>query len=125
IILGPLMIGALIYIAAYGWVRAFRRIVSAWLLGFKYGIVCLLLFLPVLVFNLMAQSVPGAHSPNRWLRLLPLLLLVSAPFWSFLLIGYVPGAGLRGTSFERFDPEQFSRPLGDPGRPAGDRDAPT
>lgn len=108
LILGPLALGALVHILNNGLGRTLARILSFWLAGLKSGIVCLLLFLPIIIIQQVVSHTAGPDavalgSPVRWLYLLfAALLCISAPFWALLLIRHVPPAVLRGTFFERF-----------------------
>src|SRR5687768_15016916 len=112
IIMGPLILGALAHILSNGLGRSFARILSFWWAGLKSGIVCLLLFLPGIIVQQIFRHPPkfgilvAPGSFVTWLHTLSwVLLCVSAPFWSLLLIRHLPMALLRGTLFERFDPD--------------------
>lgn len=125
IITGPLVLAALVHILSNGLGRTFARILSFWLAGLKTGIVCLLLFLPGLILRQVLRhpakpDVVTHGYPVAWLYIVFVALLcISAPFWSLLLIRHLPTAVLRGTLFERFNPETFdsrSEPLERPTR---------
>ena len=108
VILGPIILGALVHVRSEGFYRTCARIFSFWWAGLKSGIVCLLLLVPFFIIRPAIQYV--APDPLvRWLFLVLLVLLcISAPFWSLLLIRRLPRALLSGTLFERFDPEMFN-----------------
>jgi len=119
IILGSLVVGALIHALSNGLGRTLVRILSFWLAGFKSGVVCLLLFLPIIIQQVLRHhaeprvlAAPG--SPVAWLYIIfEAILFISAPFWALLLIRHLPGTVLKGTLFERCRPENFD-PGGEP-----------
>jgi hypothetical protein len=111
-VLGPLMLGALAYVFSNGLGRAFARLASTWLAGLRFGFVCLLLALPLLVISWLLDPAdikavaPG--SAGVWLEALSIpALFVFAIFWSLLLIRHLPAGVLRGTLFERVDLETY------------------
>jgi hypothetical protein len=65
IILGPLVLGALVYVLSNGLGRTCAQIVSFWLAGFKSGLVCLLLFLPLSVIHILNRAEPEVVTPGR------------------------------------------------------------
>lgn len=110
IVMGPLVIGALAHMWSHGVGRTFVQILSFWRAGLKSGIVCLLLALPLIILRLFLRysAESDVAAPAGWLSILAVvLLLISAPFWALLLIRRLPAAVLRGTLFERFNPEMF------------------
>jgi hypothetical protein len=113
LILGPLALGVIVHILNNGLGRTFARILSFWWVGLKSGIVGLLLLLPFIILQQVFKHAagPDAFTPGSsagWLYMLFVaLLLISAPFWALLLIRHVPTAVLRGSLFERFNPENF------------------
>lgn len=106
-ILGPIVLAALVHIFSKGLYRTVAQIFSFWWAGLKSGIVCLLLFLPLLIIQ-QAMHVTPAPPFRGLFAVFMVLLCISAPFWSLLLIRRLPKALLSGTLFERFDPEMFS-----------------
>jgi hypothetical protein len=100
IILGPLVLGALAYVLSNGLGRTCAQILSFWLAGFKSGLVCLLLFLPLSFIHILNHAGRDVVTAGLYTALV-LLLCVIAPFWCLLLIRHLPTAVLRGTLFER------------------------
>lgn len=106
IILGPLVLGTLVYVLSNGLGRTLTQVLSFWLAGFKSGLVCLLAFLPLIfaqpIIKHGAEPSVTPGSPVAWLHVVVVLLLWAiAPFWSLLLVRHLPTALLRGTLFER------------------------
>jgi hypothetical protein len=124
IIMGPLMLEALVHILSNGLGRTFARTLYFWLAGLKFGIVCLLLFLPFIIIQqiLRHPAEPDVVTHGSPVKLIFVILLgIFAPFWPLLLIRHFPATVLRGTLFERFNPKNFesgSEPLE---RPVRDR----
>jgi len=110
LLLGPLLLAALHYVARSGLRRTVAQVATSWLTGLRSGFVCLLFILPYFLIEMVWHPLKN-NAATRGSAVLYLLfmafVLVSAPVWSLLLIRRLPRVVLRGTLFERFSPESF------------------